>query len=232
MQKIKLLLSNNIFIKISFILSVFFIQQIKAQGSWTPISTLANDSCGGVMILLSNGCVIAKAYTGGADSIGSVWNKLTPDIHGSYANGAWTTIDTMHDSRLYFGSQVLKDGRVFVGGGEYGSGGSKAEVYNPVTDTWTMVTTNNFYMGDAISEILPNGKVMIGLLTAGYQATEIYNPATNSFTSGPACIGGHDEVSWVKLADQSILMVDVSSNNSERFIHYSKICILKKNGDK
>lgn len=209
---------KNTFIKISFVLSVFFIQQTKAQGSWTPISTLAPDSCGGVMILLSDGSVIAKAYTGGADSIGSVWNKLTPDIHGSYVNGTWSTIATMHDSRLYFGSQVLKDGRVFVGGGEYGTGGSKAEVYNPQTNIWTPAPNNGLYMGDANSEILPNGKVMIGLLTSGYQATQVYNPLTNTWSTGAPCVGGHDESSWVKLADQSILMVDVASTNSERYI--------------
>ena len=218
MKSSKLRFFSAISIPVFFIFSFLCNNKIKAQGTWTPISTVAPDSCGGVMILLSDGSVIAKAYTGGADSIGSVWNKLTPDIHGSYVNGTWTTIDTMHDSRLYFSSQVMKDGRVFVGGGEYGTGGSHCEIYDPKTNTWTMTPNPGHYMGDANSEILPDGKVMVGLLTTGYQATVVYNPATNTIVSGPPCIGGHDESSWVKLADHSILMVDVSTTNSERYI--------------
>ena len=58
-----------------------------AAGTWSALTTLATDTNAGEMILLSDGTVIAKARTGLGDGIGKIWNKLTPDANGSYANG-------------------------------------------------------------------------------------------------------------------------------------------------
>ena len=68
------------------------------------------------MLVLSDGTVICKSYSGGTDGIGNTFYKLTPDIHGSYVNGTWSAIAPMINTRLYFSSQVLKDGRVYVAG--------------------------------------------------------------------------------------------------------------------
>lgn len=64
------------------------------------------------MLLLSDGTVLAKSFSGGSDGIGNIYDRLTPDIHGSYANGTWSTISAMIDTRLYYSSQVLMDGRL------------------------------------------------------------------------------------------------------------------------
>src|SRR5258705_3030901 len=106
-------------------------------GTWTP---LVHQAPGGsnLMLLLSDGTVMVSNNNG--MTIGSAWYKLTPDVHGSYINGTWSNLATAHDTRLYYPSQVLRDGRVFVAGGEYGTGGPKAEVYNPLTNIWTSVT--------------------------------------------------------------------------------------------
>ena len=42
-----------------------------------------------------------------------------PDSHGSYVDGTWTRLASMHEPRLYYASAVLPDGDVFVAGGEY-----------------------------------------------------------------------------------------------------------------
>src|SRR3954447_21318495 len=67
-----------------------------ALAQWTPLSNLAPDPNLGVMLLLSNGTVMCKTSSGGGDGIGNTWNLLTPDIHGSYANGTWSTIAPMN----------------------------------------------------------------------------------------------------------------------------------------
>ncbi len=201
-----------------FLLFSSSVKTLSAQGNWTPLINIAPDSSGGVMLLLTDGTVIVKGYTGGADSIGSVWSKLSPDINGSYVNGTWSTIVPMHDSRLYFASQVLKDGRVFVAGGEYGTGGTQAETYNPQTNTWTMAPPQGGNFGDCNSKLLPDGRVLTAIVGGGSHGTTIYNPTSNTWSASPSTIGSHDEVSWVKLADQSILQVDVNSSNSERYI--------------
>ena len=183
-------------------------------GTWTPV---VNTAPGGVnlMMLLSDGTVITQ--NGG----GNGWFKLTPDIHGSYANGTWTTIASMHDTRLYGPSQVMPDGNFFIGGGEYGSGGSKAEVYNPLTNVWTMTPDAGQGFSDCISSMLPNGTILVGPVAPSvFGGTVIFDDATNSWSAGPVYVRGgyQDEASWVKLPDNSILTIDPFGTNSERLI--------------
>jgi hypothetical protein len=108
------------------------------SASWTP---LANPAPGGsviTMMLLTDGTVFAQS---GDDA--QHWFQLTPDAHGSYVNGTWTTLAPMSFPRLYFASNVLQDGRVWVLGGEYTgpyldpSWGSSGEIYDPITNSWS-----------------------------------------------------------------------------------------------
>ncbi len=111
---------------------------VACAGTWMPLVNVAPDTIH-VMLLLTDGTIIGK---GDADS-GRSWYKLTPDSRGSYVNGSWSRIASMHYDRFYFSSDVLRDGRVFVAGGEYGevddSQTYTAEVYDPISDTWTEV---------------------------------------------------------------------------------------------
>jgi len=124
----------------------------------------------------------------------------------------------MNDTRLYYSSQVLMDGRVYVAGGEYGTGGSSAEVYDPLTGEWTSAPFTGIFMSDANSEILPDGRVLQAQVgAAGSKGVIIYNPSTNNWNFAPASLGSHNESAWVKLPDQTILFVDVLTTNSERY---------------
>lgn len=171
------------------------------------------------MIVLSDGSVIAKSCHGGVDTTGNLWDKLTPDTNGSYVNGKWSRIAAMNDTRLYCSSQMLKDGRVYVAGGEYGEGGSTGETYDPVTDKWTMAgPLPNFYnIADGNSCMLPDGRVLQGIVVPD-RATLIYDPHTNAYTFGPSTLGSHDEAAWLKLPDNSILFVDLFSRKTERYL--------------
>jgi hypothetical protein len=161
-------------------------------------------------------------------TIGKGWYRLTPDIHGSYVNGTWSTLASMIDTRLYYATQMLKDGRVFVAGGEYGTGGPHAEVYDPIADTWTKIdppaaiwntSTDNFV--DSMSEILPDGKVLIMPVvphTSGIPL--LYDPVSNTWSNaGKLKVGSSQvEATWVKLPDDSILTIDPFGTHSERYI--------------
>lgn len=196
---------------------------IYAQGTWLQLNNVPPDYNNGVMLLLSDGTVICKTSSG-SGSNGTVWDKLTPDSFGSYANGTWSTIAPMHNDRLYFSSQILMNGQVYVAGGEYGSGYGSAEIYEPLANTWTPVPqlTSGDTFFDACSEILPDGKVMQSNFNAAedYKGNYIYDKATNTFSHGPTCHSyyGEAEVTWIKLADSSILFVDFVSTTSERYI--------------
>jgi len=204
----------NMLLLISFL--ILFSNSIYGQGTWHPLSTLSPYSSGGVMLLLSDGTVMAKTNGGGGN--GNIWVKLTPDIHGSYVNGTWSTLAPMANDRLYFSSEILKDGRVYVAGGEYGSGRDNSELYDPVTNTWTALPLTGRTYSDANSEILPDGKVLQALVDGNLTGTVIYDPVTNTYANGPSSFGMTNESSWVKLKDNSILMVDRDTRNSERYI--------------
>ncbi len=195
---------------------------LAAQGSWTMVRDAAPNINTGVMLLLSDGSVICK----GMDNLGNdnLWNKLTPDRSGSYVNGTWSLITPMIDDRLYFSSQVLRSGKVYVAGGEYGSGVNKAEIYDPVADTWTSIPTPDpgDSIADANSQLLPDGRVIQNIVNSNQvdygTKNLIYDPVSNSFSYGPSCIGDADESAWATLPDNSILFVDIHSLQTDRYI--------------
>ncbi len=195
-----------------------------AQGTWTRLDAAAPDYNAGVMLLLSDGTVIAKTTSGSADAYGSQWNRLAPDVHGSYVHGSWVRTATMLDSRLYFSSQVLRNGNVYVAGGEYGTGRTAAEIYYPQFDVWVSappLPVPADTISDANSAILEDGTVLQAVVSSGGSVshkTYLYDPVSNTYTVGPPTVGIDNESAWMKLPDNSILFVDINSTNSERYI--------------
>src|SRR5579883_533935 len=128
----------------------------RSAGTWTQLSSSPPAGVNNCM-LLSDGTVLGM--NGNGQCV-----KLTPDIHGSYINGTWTTLTSMNYNRLFFSSQLLTNGNLFVVGGEDGAGGGIAELYSTVNNTWTVLpapTTGDPAFSDSISEILPNGNPFV-----------------------------------------------------------------------
>lgn len=153
------------------------------SGTWSVLmGTSKPPFNAGTMLLLTNGCVMCQE--GGTPN----WWKLTPDQLGDYVKGSWSKLANGPNSPLYCASAVLKDGRVFVAGGEYNGGAQvdllAAEIYDPVANHWTPIATPAgwTHIGDAPSCVLPDGRVLIGSITDNQ--TAIYNPATNAWTAG------------------------------------------------
>jgi hypothetical protein len=192
------------------------VSQSFAVGSWTKLTNSLPYNYGAQMNLLSDGTVIIHLANGG-DSYGNSWVKLTPNARGSYVNGTFTNLPAMHYTRLDFSSQILKDGRLYVAGGEYGTGKSNGEVYDPLTNLWTNTPLPGNVVSDACSAILEDGRVLQSLVGAK-TGTVIYNPIDNTYIPGPSTHGGFGEAAWVKLPDNSLLQVDINSKNSERYI--------------
>jgi hypothetical protein len=185
----------------------------KAGGTWTALTTappVGLNNC----LLLSDGTVLGMNGAGQCA-------RLTPDIYGSYINGTWTTLTTMNSSRLFFSSDVLTNGNVFVAGGEYGDANHyDAELYDSLGNTWTIVPGSqspNFNYSDSPSEMLPNGNVLESDSQSTYQ---LYNVASNLMVHGGSC-GDMNEVCWIKLANGSIFGVDDYGNSAEHFVSSS-----------
>jgi hypothetical protein len=191
----------------------------KAVGFWTSLAQTAPDSVELIMLLPDGTVMGANNPSDITGATGSKWYRLTPDNHGSYINGTWTTRTAAGYSRLFYASEILQDGRVFVAGGEYGTGGSTAEIYDPVGDSWTTLPSSGQTFKDSNSKVLPNGTVLVAPVNPTVaRGTVIYDPVANAWSAGPTTAGTMDETSWVKLPDGSILTVDPDSLSSERYI--------------
>jgi hypothetical protein len=214
--------SRNYFsyLKVLSVMYLLFASQIMQGqiGTWTALTNLEPNENMGIMLLMTDGTVMCHNQTG--LSVGTGWDKLTPDASGSYVNGTWTTTASMTNDRLFFASQVLPNGKLFVAGGEYGQGDTAGEVYDPVADLWhatgAVVGKDDIYDGN--SEILPNGVVLVGVqLSSGSATCLYYTPNTNAWTSAPSSPLNHDEAEWLKLPDSSILFVGINGTAACRF---------------
>ncbi len=194
-----------------------------AFGTWTPLTNTMPNAGMGTMLLMTNGTVLVQGGDNG--DVSNQWYKLTPDASGSYINGTWTQVASAHVQRLYDVSTVLKNGRLFIAGGEYTSMngdnsnnyGNTAEVYDPVADTWTSTPNGPLGdIGDVPAKALPNdadGRVLVGYRGGGQ--TSFYDPVTNAWSAAGTKPNGDssDEESWELLPDGSILDVEVFNPN-------------------
>lgn len=172
-------------------------------GTWSPLTHQPTFGAG-TMLLLTDGTVMCQ------NSGTNHWWKLTPDINGNYVNGTWSALANGPNSPLYFASAVLRDGRVFVAGGEYNAGAQvellAAEIYNPATNVWTVLATPAGWtaIGDASSCVFPDGRVMLGYLFDHRCA--IYDPVANTWTAAAnKNNASSSEETWTLLPDQTIL---------------------------
>jgi len=183
--------------------------------NWTAMSNaVPQGDAGQLSLLLPNGQLFV--HGGGGNGPSTSWYLVTPDSTGSYVDGTWTVAGSMNVGRLYFGSTVLPNGEVFVVGGEYATDenfSNSAEIYNPVTNKWTMVASSpKSIVGDEPTELLPDGNVLVGDIEDN--GTEIYDPTTNAWSAGGTKVHNDqsDEESWVKLANGDILTYDLFSS--------------------
>jgi len=178
--------------------------------SWTPLSSLAPDYTG-TMLLLTDGTVMVQGY-----SPANNWMQLTPDSSGSYINGTWSRLASMSIPRLYYASHVLPTGRVWILGGEYSGFGlsqnftNTGEIYDAVTNTWAPIANHpESQFGDVPSMLLSEREILAGSLFTN--RTYLYDIAMNSWSFAAAKVYNDrsDEEGWVKLPDGSVLTYDI-----------------------
>lgn len=136
--------------------------------------------------LLANGKVL---ITGGFNSTD---NLATAELYDPTA-GAFTTTGTMttarssHTATLLAQGPAASNGKVLITGG-YNGGFSlaTAELFDPVTGTFTATGAMSELRGEHTATLLANGKVLLACGTADNIA-ELFDPATGTFaptTSG------------------------------------------------
>jgi hypothetical protein len=192
------------------------------SGTW---ATLTHQPPGSVdtMLLQTDGTVLAHQLDG------SNWYRLTPSSpSGQYESGTWTTIAPMPNNPAipagfggpaygpkFYGSAVLRDGRMLVIGGEYNFGIScdmaAATLYDPVANAWTNLSTPAgwAHVGDVPLCVMPDGRVLLGSIDDNH--TAFFNPATLTYTAGPDKNDRCAEESFTLLPDGTVLAVQCTN---------------------
>lgn len=185
------------------------------SGTWQTLTAPNPPANAGTMLLLTDGSVLCHDEPNSGGVSGSNrWYRLIPDSSGNYRTGTWQAVANGPNKPLYFACAVLRDGRVFVAGGEYNGTSAQvellaAEIFDPVANTWTTIGTPAGWtqIGDAPSCVLPDGRLILGNINNKQCA--IYDPVANTWTAGPnkddtRCT----EETWVLLPDQTVLCLE------------------------
>jgi len=117
---------------------------------------------------------------------------------------------------------TLNSGQVLITGGGLADGSvtPTAEIYSPSTGTFSLtsnsMTSSRIYHS---SSLLPDGRVLIvggqdGSSPGALSSTDIYDPATNSFTAGPPMTHGHYLNRSLVLTDGRVIVIGGEGTNS------------------
>jgi hypothetical protein len=126
------------------------------------------------------GLMLLAAAPGATSGTSNAFN-----VEGFAATNAVTTPRYNHTATL------LPNGKVLIAGGTDGGATASAELYDPITSTYTPTGSMIAKRYDHRATLLPNGKVLIA---GGYDSTlpggadslasaELYDPATGTFTA-------------------------------------------------
>jgi len=157
----------------------------QVQGAWTPTGSMNSARELGAQATLNDGTLLVAGGTDGTSVLSSA------EVY-SPSSEAWTPTGTMADAREHFPAVTLPNGQVLVTGG-LGSSGSVltgAELYDPASGTWSSAGSLAVGRYFHTATLLQNGQVLVtgGCTVSGCStftgASELYDPATNSWSAG------------------------------------------------
>jgi hypothetical protein len=186
-----------------------------AAGTWTATGPMVGDSPGEAPTVLRDGRVLVV----GGDR---------PQVYDP-ASGTWTATGRMNDQGFHTTTALLSDGKVLVAGGsgfeainnDYHAVDS-AQVYDPVTGSWTAIANMRAKASLTAALLQPDGKVLVvgSLAYWTFPArlhAEVYDPATGTWTALAQPTGSNGSNGFNKiealLSDGTVLMTDPDEDN-------------------
>jgi len=153
--------------------------------SWGVTGNLNTPRYGHTATLLANGKVLIAGGLDRAVAPFSVTESV--ELYDS-ATGTWSSTGYLNTGRIGHTATLLPNGKVLVAGGRdriappfFGLAGS-AELYDPVTETWSGTGNLNTSRSGHTATLLASGQVLVaGGVTADYiqlDSAELYDPAT------------------------------------------------------
>jgi len=187
-----------------------------ATGKWTVTGSMTTPRLGHTATLLPDGQVLVaggEATVNGAPVIFSSAELYNP------AAGTWTRTGRMNAARELHTATLLTNGQVLVAGGyndadPFNHSLASAELYNPATGSWALTGSLNAPRYGHQAERLANGQVLVvdgtDVSSAGtfnLNSTEVYNPATGTWTTtGTTFHGGNAPFSVTLLSTGKVLI--------------------------
>jgi N-acetylneuraminic acid mutarotase len=155
-----------------------------ATGLWTLTGSFNTARYFTSFTLLPNGMVLC------AGGVGTVGALTSCELYNP-ATGLWTVTGSMANARNSNGGTMavlLQNGTVLIAGGDDTvNPTASAEIYNPVTGTWSATGSLNTARTSQGMNLFPNGTVLVnGGFGPGFTATntsEIYNPVTGTWST-------------------------------------------------
>lgn len=137
-------------------------------------------------------------FGGGADGTAASYGQRSVDRYEP-ATQKFTHVGDMLFPRSSHTATRLGNGKILLAGGAddgVGEPTAFAEIYDPATHTSVAVPNMSTARALHTASLLPNGRVLItggttsfnspqDIVTNGLRTTELYNPATNTWSNGP-----------------------------------------------
>jgi hypothetical protein len=141
-----------------------------------------------------------------------------PYIHGRQPN-SWLPAANMIGNRTGHTATLLPSGQVLVAGGRGDWGGIgtppmvRADLYDPVSNTWSEAATMNSPHNSPTATLLPSGNVlMIGQGVVSL-AAELYNPVTNRWWTMATMHTARESHTATLLPSGKVLVAGGGDNN-------------------
>lgn len=183
---------------------------VTASANWTTqtpgIASVSNGAASG----------LAPGSTGTTARIGTVSASAMVDV----STDTWTPAPAMPTERVAgHSATLLPSGKLLVVGGvkSGGAGSAAADLFDPVSATWTSVSSMNVMRSSHAATLLADGRVLVtggstvsGAAAKGYvndASAEIYDPVADTWTPTPPMSVARAHHTATLLPDGKVLVV-------------------------
>jgi hypothetical protein len=177
-----------------------------ATGSFTDVGATRAHRQYHTASLLADGRVLLAG--GQPDSPSGLQTHSAVELYDP-STGWFTLTDSLIDDRAGHAAVTLPDGRVLVVGGVqtttpgYGKTLASAEIYDPVTGTFSATGSMQWAAGAPRAVLLEDGTVLV---VGDYDRPEVFDPATGIFTPTATLATPHGSGSATRLSDGIVLV--------------------------